>query len=94
MWNFSILNYSGGTRSFGGTDAQGIFQNAQSLFPGVQGSRGGRWEFIKQMCESARKFNAITRTIIKRLFKQPNLLRNVTNFSSGFLAFAMSNFSS
>ena len=36
--------------------------------------------FIKQMCESARKFNANTRTNIKSLFKQPNLLLNIFNF--------------
>ena len=36
--------------------------------------------FIKQMCGSARKFNAITRTNIKRLFNQPNLLLDIFNF--------------
>ena len=50
--------------------------------------------FIKQMCGSARKFNANTRTNIKRLSKQPNLLLNIFNFGVGFLAFAISNFSS
>ena len=50
--------------------------------------------FIKQMFGSARKFIAITRTNIKRLFKQPNLLLNVSNFGASFLAFAISKFSS
>ena len=50
--------------------------------------------FIKQMFGSARKFNAITQTYIKRHFKRPNLLLNLSNFGVGFLAFAMSNFSS
>ena len=45
--------------------------------------------FIKQMCGSARKFNAITRTNIKRLFKPPNLLLNLSNiiFGIGFYNF-------
>ena len=47
--------------------------------------------FIKLMCESARKFNAITRTNIKRLFKQPNLLLNISNFGV-FLVLNISNF--
>ena len=39
--------------------------------------------FIKQMCGSAQKFNANTRTNIKRLFKQPNLLLQSINQFSG-----------
>ena len=50
--------------------------------------------FMKQMCGSARKFNANTGTNIKRLFKQPDLLLNIFNFGVGLLAFAISNFSS